>query len=59
MLVFDGIHRHHSKRASTQRIAETNIKKLELIKKRSDLMLLNQKYKETDSIEERNEITNH
>jgi hypothetical protein len=55
-LVCDGIDRYHSKRATIHRITEAQRKKLDLVVKKSQLMLLLERRQQTDSITERNNI---
>jgi hypothetical protein len=57
MLVFDGESRHHSKRVTTQRIAECKKKKIEIVIRKSELMAIAQHRRTLDSIEERNNLS--
>jgi hypothetical protein len=55
-LICDGAIRHHSKRATIKRQSDTQKKRLQLILIKSELMLLSNQRRTTDSIEERNII---
>jgi hypothetical protein len=55
-LVCDGVYCHHSKHAMIHRITDAQRKKLDVIVKKSQLMLLLQQRQDTDSISERNDI---
>jgi hypothetical protein len=56
MLVFDGNHRHHSKRATIQRRSDCQRSKIEMIVKKTELLTVTEDRKNTDSVEERNNL---
>jgi hypothetical protein len=56
MVVFDGNHRHHSKRSTIQRQSENDRKRIELIINKSILMHIVQQRRLLDSIEERDKL---
>jgi hypothetical protein len=55
-LVCDGILRHHSKRATIKRKSDQQKKKIELVLRKSQMMILSQRIIASDSIEERAEF---
>jgi hypothetical protein len=53
MMVFDGNTRHHSKRVTSQRLADNKRKKIEIVIRKAELMSTAQRRRTLDSIEER------